>query len=149
MFEFNFFPLGLEPLLLAVRGLILRCPTKVADRRMTIGRCRWQLPEIRSSCNNEEDFSLLAMNTEAIRQRHVTFASLKSPKDSKERLARHSPPLAEQPRRASADCLRIPAQVSHRPTDDPPVQQASSACRQWLDDPHFRPSLNGRRKRWQ
>ncbi|MCI6806105.1 MAG: hypothetical protein MR912_11045 [Prevotella sp.] len=45
---------------------------------MTIGRCRWQLPEIRSSCNNEEDFSLLAMNTEAIRQRHVTFASLKS-----------------------------------------------------------------------
>ena len=78
MFEFNFFPLGLEPLLLAVRGSILRCPTKVADRRMTIGRCRWQLPEIRSSCNNEEDFSLLAMNTEAIRQRHVTFASLKS-----------------------------------------------------------------------
>jgi len=78
MFEFNFFPLGLKPLLLAVRGLILRCPTKVADRRMTIGRCRWQLPEIRSSCNNEEDFSLLAMNTEAIRQRHVTFASLKS-----------------------------------------------------------------------
>ena len=75
MFEFNFFPLGLEPLLLAVWGLILRCPTKVADRRMTIGRCRWQLPEIRSSCNNEEDFSLLAMNTEAIRRQPFTFAS--------------------------------------------------------------------------
>lgn len=39
LFEGLIFSFGLEPLLLAVRGLILRCPQKVAVRRMTIGRC--------------------------------------------------------------------------------------------------------------
>jgi len=57
----------------------------------------------------------LAMNTEAIRQRHVTFASLKSSQGQQGAAGQTFPPLAEQPRRASADCLRIPAQVSHRP----------------------------------
>jgi len=37
------------------------------------------------------------MNTEAIRRRHVTFASENHPKDGKERLARKSQNLAEQP----------------------------------------------------
>ena len=39
LFDGLTFPFGLEPLLLAVRELILRCPQKVAVRRMTIGRC--------------------------------------------------------------------------------------------------------------
>jgi len=53
MFEFNFFPL--------VWSL---CSLPSGDRFY--------------DAQHEEDFSLLAMNTEAIRQRHVTFASLKS-----------------------------------------------------------------------
>ena len=40
LFEGLTFPLCLEPLLLAVRDLILRCPQKVAVSRMTIGRLR-------------------------------------------------------------------------------------------------------------
>lgn len=55
-----------------------------------------QLPEIRSSLNNEEDFRLLAMKTEGIRRRLHTFASEIHLLNAKEWLARTSGHLAEQ-----------------------------------------------------
>jgi hypothetical protein len=54
-----------------------------------------QLPKIRSSCNNEEDFRLLAMKAEGIRRRLHTFASENHLLNDKERLARTSEHLAE------------------------------------------------------
>ena len=73
--RFNF-PFGLEPLLLAVGLLFLRCPQKVG------GYDRQSEDVVRITSNTlspkgKEDFTESVLNTEAIRKQRFTFASSK------------------------------------------------------------------------